>query len=102
MLSLAPANSSILFLLTGIVLLHAGAFLIRIGHFPRPIGHNPFCRRCNYLLLGLQSDRCPECGQFLSPHTIIKGQRLRRNGLTLLGIALLILGLLTAIYSTSA
>jgi hypothetical protein len=100
-LSLLVTNLSILILLTGIVLLHAGAFLIRIGHWPRRAGTDPFCRRCDYLLLGIESDRCPECGQFLSPRTIIRGHRRRRTPLTLLGVLLLFLGILTTIYSQS-
>ena len=79
----------------------AGAFLIRIGHWPRRKGTDPFCNRCNYVLLGIDSDRCPECGQFLSPRTILRGQRIRRGELTFIGGFLLALGIAIAIASTS-
>ena len=101
MLPLVVTNFSVLILLIGVVLLHAGAFLIRIGHWPRRTGTEPFCRRCDYVLLGIDSDRCPECGQFLSPRTILRGQRVRRGDLTFLGAFLLLLGATIAIASTS-
>lgn len=101
MLSVIVTTLSIIILLIGIVLLHAGAFLIRIGHWPRRNGTDPFCRRCDYLLLGIESDRCPECGQFLSPRTIIRGHRRRRTDLTLLGIFLMVMGIFVCIYSQS-
>jgi hypothetical protein len=46
----------------------------------RRIGDEPHCRRCNYLLRGLQSERCPECGAVLSPAAIVHGERRRRWG----------------------
>jgi hypothetical protein len=39
----------------------------------RRIGDDPHCRKCGYLLLGLQSERCPECGATLSPDAIVRG-----------------------------
>ena len=34
----------------------------RIVHNPLEIGRTPLCPRCGYVLSGLASDRCPECG----------------------------------------
>jgi hypothetical protein len=53
------------------------------------------------MLLGIDSDRCPECGQFLSPRTIIRGHRRRRTDLTLLGILITVIGVLITLYSQS-
>jgi len=99
MLSLAVINFSIVVI--GITLLHAGAFCIRIGHWPRRTGTDPFCGKCDYVLLGLESERCPECGQFLSPRTIVRGHRRRRGAVTFMGGVLVLLGLLFAVASTS-
>jgi len=44
----------------------------------RYVGTEPHCRRCGYLLRGLESSRCPECGSPLSPGNIVFGQRTRR------------------------
>src|SRR5580658_6525765 len=36
-------------------------------------GTEPHCRRCNYLLRGLESDRCPECGSELTAANVARG-----------------------------
>ena len=38
-----------------------GIWIIRKGG-RRRIGEQPHCRKCEYLLIGIESDRCPECG----------------------------------------
>jgi hypothetical protein len=64
-------------------------FLIRAGR-KRWIGSDPHCRACNYILHGLQSNRCPECGATLSPTAIQHGQPRRRWGPFLSGWLILI------------
>lgn len=39
----------------------------------RPAGSGPHCMACGYNLAHLESPRCPECGQGLSPDTISDG-----------------------------
>jgi hypothetical protein len=101
MLALAVTKFSILILVIGITLLHAGAFCIRIGHWPRRTGTDPFCGKCDYVLLGLESERCPECGQYLSSRTIVRGHRRRRGGVTFVGGVLVVVGMWLAVLSTS-
>jgi hypothetical protein len=79
-------------LFLGIVLIHAAAFLIYQGWFPRRSGTDAYCRKCGYNLRGLQTDSCPECGNFLTSTTIVKGQRIRRNSLGVLGLSMALLG----------
>jgi ribosomal protein L34E len=88
-------------LIIGIVLLHVGAFLLRLAWFPRRTGTTPHCRPCGYVLEGIDSDRCPECGQYLSPRTIIRGRRVRRPYLAAIACLLLLLGLMASILSLS-
>jgi hypothetical protein len=90
-------------LLLGIVLIHVAAFLIYQGWFPRRSGKDSFCRKCGYNLRGLQADSCPECGNFLTSRTIIKGQRVRRNWLGVIGLAfaLLSIGSITFAFNAS-
>jgi hypothetical protein len=64
-------------LLIPLLILLAIALLIR-GR-KRWIGSEPHCRKCNYLLHGLTSDRCPECGAILSSAAIVAGQPRRRS-----------------------
>ena len=54
-------------------------------------GSDPHCRDCNYLLVSLQSDRCPECGTLLTATNIVHGERSRGIGSLIGGtIAILI------------
>lgn len=73
-----------------------GLVLIRFAYFGARRGETPHCRRCNYALTGLSSERCPECGQSLSPKTIVHGERRRRPGLGLLGGFLLLMAVANA------
>jgi hypothetical protein len=84
-------------LIMGLILLHAGAFLLRLAWFPRRIGETPHCRSCGYILEGIDSDRCPECGQHVSPRTIVRGQRVRRPYLAAIACLLVLLGLTASI-----
>jgi len=65
-------------------------------------GDEPHCPACAYLLIGIRSERCPECGTPISAANIVNGQRTRRKGLafsggTLLFFGVVYLGLLTVI-----
>lgn len=74
------------------VLLLVAAALILWGrkHY---VGTDPHCRKCNYLLHGLESGRCPECGSTLSPEAIVHGERRRRMGSLVFGwVLILVLG----------
>ncbi len=55
-----------------------GLTLVWFGVRPRRRGTTPHCRRCNYNLTGLDSDRCPECGTPLTPKTVVIGEGRRR------------------------
>lgn len=75
--------------LVGITLVVGGILLI-VGLEGERIGDEPRCRRCNYELTGLVSERCPECGAEVSEKNTVKGAR-RRNRRFLV-IASVILG----------
>jgi hypothetical protein len=66
------------------------AFFLYLGR-PRRVGTNPHCHRCNYLLHGIASERCPECGATLSPAAIAYGERRRRRAPLIVGFSLLAL-----------
>jgi hypothetical protein len=74
-------------------LLVQGASMIRRGFWPRRQGNEPHCRSCDYILIGLESQRCPECGSVISPLNTVLGQRQRRLGLAWTGVAFSLLGL---------
>ncbi len=75
------------------VLLAAGVFIVAVGLRHRRRGTEPRCRKCEYELTGLSAARCPECGSDIStPIGVVKGHRVRRRRLLILGIALLVLG----------
>jgi hypothetical protein len=70
-----------------------GIYLLKRGRWPKRIGTTPHCRHCDYILSGLEADRCPECGALIRPGTPIFGERHRRPGLAFSGVALMLLGL---------
>src|SRR5687768_17277287 len=56
-----------------------GLVLVKLAYFPRRRGNTPHCRKCNYTLTGLSSERCPECGQPLDDNVaVVHGERPRR------------------------
>ncbi len=77
----------------GVVAL-AGLLLLVSGLRVRRRGETPRCGRCEYELTGLASpERCPECGAALSGErpALVYGERYRRRGVALAGLALLLL-----------
>ena len=58
----------------GIVALLALRWLIRVARTKQYPGEE-HCRRCNYLVKGLLSDRCPECGTELTKRNRVAGRR---------------------------
>jgi len=66
-----------------ILLIYTPAFLVGcdllyLGR-RRRVGAEPHCRQCDYLLIGITSERCPECGMARSPANIVYGDRRRRR-----------------------
>lgn len=87
------ANLAFVILVSGIAFLLIALLLIRLAWFPRRKGQTLHCKRCNYNLQGLTSDRCPECGQPLTPANIVKGQRPRKPRGAVFAVFLLLLGI---------
>jgi hypothetical protein len=82
--------------LLGLTLTIAGAIHWKRARRVR-VGDEPHCPKCGYLLVGIDSDRCPECGASITPATIVRGQRARTwpGGATLLaGLIFLAPGLI--------
>lgn len=71
----------------------AAALLLRAGLRGRRIGTEPFCRKCEYQLTGLQSNRCPECGSELGDRAVVHGVPRRRWGLVTLAVMLMVGGM---------
>jgi len=71
------------------LLLFAGCQFFRKGR--RRIGTQPHCRRCDYLLIGLSTDRCPECGALRQQNTAY-GEWHRRREFLAASFVILILG----------
>ncbi|HTW95465.1 MAG TPA: hypothetical protein VMD30_11755 [Tepidisphaeraceae bacterium] len=63
--------------IVGLMLLVLGGRLLYVGR-KRWIGTEPHCRQCDYLLHGIDSERCPECGSYLSQATIVHGEARRK------------------------
>ena len=74
-----------------IILALIGLFLVWRGWRIRRRGDVPRCRKCDYNLTGLASDRCPECGTSLDTTTIVKGDRYRRWWWAVIGVVFLAL-----------
>ena len=73
-----------LLLLVTLILAVCGVILVRQGFRPRRRGETPHCRKCDYNLTGLTSERCPECGARLSPLATEYGER-RRSARRIVG-----------------
>ena len=56
-------------------LLVVGCLLFLRGLRGHRVGEDPRCRKCKYLLIGLLSAACPECGANASGRNIIRGEK---------------------------
>jgi hypothetical protein len=80
--------------LTPALLIILGSLSLHAGRLRR-VGADPHCRKCNYLLHGIPSERCPECGSTLSRAAIVHGEPQRSWRPFLAGwLALLLAGTL--------
>src|SRR5438105_239767 len=89
------SNPSIFFaaIVLGLPLLLAGTMLLKRGRWPRRLGSEPHCHNCDYLLIGLASDRCPECGLLIIERQIVRGHRVRRPRVAWSGVAMILAAL---------
>src|SRR5262245_13550334 len=95
------SSSSMIFGLIGVAIavpmLALGLMMLRMGRSPARRGSEPHCRACEYLLIGIKSDRCPECGAVLSEETIVHGARRRYPGLIWSGVAFIALAVVATV-----
>jgi hypothetical protein len=89
------SNAMIAWAATAAALL--GVILIKWGWWPNRRGSEPSCRKCGYLLIGIDSQRCPECGTAFSPATVARGLRPTRRGLGWTGLLLVLVGVVGAV-----
>jgi hypothetical protein len=80
-----------LLLSCGTILL--GGQLMKRGFWPKRRGNEPQCCGCGYSLIGLASQKCPECGAVLSPQHVLHGRRQRKMGPGLTGVAMVLFGI---------
>lgn len=78
--------------LMGVPLLIAGVSFFRISFRHHRRGSEPRCSRCDYLLVGISSSRCPECGIDLATHPAVRGRKIAARGLRFTGVSFLVLG----------
>lgn len=89
------AISGVIYIVLGAVAIWAGGMLA-LGIRGRRVGDDPHCRKCNYNLTGLTSERCPECAALVAGKSTVRGMRVRRRGMIVGGAAmLLITGIVT-------
>lgn len=83
-------------------LLALGAWLFKRGLWPARIGSTPHCRKCDYILTGIQADRCPECGGSIGGRNVRRGERRRKPRSTAIGLLLIVIPLaLESVYLSS-
>src|SRR5258705_3806446 len=70
-----------------------GIMGVKWGFFPRRRGSERRCRRCNYVVENIPSERCPECGSILVGRGTVIGQRYRYVRIWLSGMLLLLLAI---------
>src|SRR5439155_10734717 len=67
--------------------------LLKRGRWPSRVGSEPHCLKCDYLLIGLASDRCPECGAPIIENAIVHGHRVRRPRVAWCGVAMILVAM---------
>ena len=70
-----------------------GLSMFKFGFFPRRRGSERRCRRCNYVVENISSERCPECGSVLAGRGTVLGVRTRYARLWLSGLLIFLLAL---------
>ena len=85
----APLLPTVLVLLLAAAGLLLAGLLVRRGARGKRVGDTPHCRKCEYPLRGIDSDRCPECGADLrAPGGVVVGERVPRRGPAALGVGI--------------
>jgi len=79
----------------GTLLLVLGGALMLRGFRPWRQGDAPYCAKCGYSLIGIDSQRCPECGTVISPKTTVRGKRHPRPVVGVAGLVLVLGGLVS-------
>src|SRR5687767_283643 len=72
-----------------------GLFLLLTARKNR-VGDSPHCPKCDYLLHGLTSPTCPECGHPVTESNIVKGERQTNRKSLAMGLVFLTVPLLLA------
>jgi len=67
-----------------------GAIALILGLRGRSLPAGPRCRKCEYDLTGLTSERCPECGNVIAETGVVHVRRQRRRGAIVLSVLLLL------------
>ena len=71
-----------------------GTVLFRRSFLSRRVGKSPHCRMCDYIVGGIKTPRCPECGaDLLGTGAIVYGDRVVRRWRRAIGIALVLVGI---------
>src|SRR5688500_6681131 len=70
-----------------------GLVLIKMGRWPQRGGGLPRCRKCEYLVVNISSERCPECGSDLAGNGTVRGVRHRRPAVWVSGVVVLLFAL---------
>jgi len=70
-----------------------GLVFVTIGLRGRRTGSEPRCKSCEYNLTCLTSDRCPECGNPVTPPNVVRGLRRKRPISLCVGAVLLALAM---------
>ena len=64
------------------------------GRLRRRVGDEPHCRKCNYVLVGNDSGRCPECGHHIDGDAdVVKGHRATSPARWIAAVFVLLAGL---------
>lgn len=89
-----PSEFSVILIICATLLLISGIVLLVLGWRGKRTGSEPRCARCGYILLHIESARCPECGAEIAVVGTVTGKRKRRWWLASLGAAMLVLAVM--------